>query len=255
MRGILRELPRGTATCALCLRSAELRESHIIPEFFYKPVYDAKHRFVVFSTDPAERHDLEQKGLKQHLLCDDCEERFCRYETYVSKVFYAKGRQREEIHGRRVAAQVVDYALFRCFILSLIWRMSESKLSLFRQLDLGPRHSEIIRQALLRDDPLRATQYPFIITEIMLEGQLWEDFMMGPQKVKAEGQTTYRFIISGRLFIVGVSGLDPSPTMYPMLLHPGGKLFTLIQKREEIPFLNETLAQAGESLRQRKRAE
>jgi len=33
--------------CKICCQQKELRDSHIIPEFFYKPMYDDKHRFNV----------------------------------------------------------------------------------------------------------------------------------------------------------------------------------------------------------------
>jgi hypothetical protein len=75
--------------CALCQQDRELCASHIIPEFFYKPVYDEKHRFYTFSTDPADEVEgPEQKGLREHLLCKDCEGKLSAWEGYARKVIY-----------------------------------------------------------------------------------------------------------------------------------------------------------------------
>ena len=40
-----------TGTCKLCLKeNVKLCESHIIPEFFYIPLYDETHRYRILST-------------------------------------------------------------------------------------------------------------------------------------------------------------------------------------------------------------
>lgn len=70
--------------CALCLADRPLRESHIIPEFMYQALYDDIHRFHVLSKEPQERNKLFQKGLREALLCDDCEQYMGRYERYMS---------------------------------------------------------------------------------------------------------------------------------------------------------------------------
>jgi hypothetical protein len=60
--------------CALCLdTNVKLAQSHIVPEFLYKALYDSKHRFQVISTNPSVRNSLEQKGLREPLLCKACE--------------------------------------------------------------------------------------------------------------------------------------------------------------------------------------
>lgn len=38
--------------CKLCKKEKELRKSHIIPEFFYKLLYDPFHRFNLISSKP-----------------------------------------------------------------------------------------------------------------------------------------------------------------------------------------------------------
>lgn len=59
--------------CKLCGREAELRRSHIFPEFLYLALYDEKHRAVSVSPVPGEEDRLVQKGLRESLLCQACE--------------------------------------------------------------------------------------------------------------------------------------------------------------------------------------
>ena len=74
--------------CKLCLKQKDLQKSHLIPEFFYKPLYDEKHRFHVLTTTPEDKNIFEQKGIREKLLCYDCEQYFSQLEDYVRKVFY-----------------------------------------------------------------------------------------------------------------------------------------------------------------------
>jgi len=73
-------------TCALCGKNEPLLNSHIIPEFAFKPTYDPKHRYHVLSTFARRPRLLEQKGLREPLLCAECETRLSQYEHYASQV-------------------------------------------------------------------------------------------------------------------------------------------------------------------------
>ena len=74
--------------CRLCGKSAKIVDSHIIPEFYYKPLYDNKHRFFTINSDPSVNNTFLQKGPREKLLCQKCEESLSRYEKYVSDVVY-----------------------------------------------------------------------------------------------------------------------------------------------------------------------
>ena len=44
--------------CKLCLKENKLSRSHIIPEFFYKPLYDEKHRINVLSLSHQQQNNV-----------------------------------------------------------------------------------------------------------------------------------------------------------------------------------------------------
>ena len=122
-----------TALCALCKKTADLQNSHIIPEFFYKLVYDKQpKRFRVMSANPAEPDRFEQKGLREYLLCRDCEQKLNRWETYA-KTAFVDGRGIGVVHqADAVVFHKLEYKTFKLFQLSLLWRMSVSTFGLFQ---------------------------------------------------------------------------------------------------------------------------
>src|SRR5437870_3517058 len=95
--------------CALCQQVAELCDSHIVPEFFYKPLYDSKHRFFRISSSP-EKHDTTlQKGLRERLLCQQCETRLSRYEGYFKRAFFDGGTGESIDDARYLRIRGLDY--------------------------------------------------------------------------------------------------------------------------------------------------
>ena len=74
--------------CALCLEEGhELRLSHIYPKFTYRRMRDDDNGFLHLSTGrPGVRPRFEQDGFKERLLCDQCEQRFQRWEDYFARI-------------------------------------------------------------------------------------------------------------------------------------------------------------------------
>src|SRR5574337_1403481 len=108
--------------CALCGEPHQLANSHIIPEFLYKSLYDELHRFHVLSLIPDQGNSLKQKGIREPLLCQGCEQKFSVWERYASLALeggvdltYRRERNLVYISG-------LDYAKFRLFQLSIVWR-------------------------------------------------------------------------------------------------------------------------------------
>lgn len=71
--------------CKLCKKNKPLRRSHIFPEWLYQPLYDDNHRFYVLSTDSNKRRGTRPKGIYEKLLCDECEQKFSKWEQVVKK--------------------------------------------------------------------------------------------------------------------------------------------------------------------------
>jgi len=181
--------------CALCLQNAELRDSHIIPEFLYQAVYDEKHRFLVVSSDPTEQPDLEQKGLRERLLGDCCEARLSRWEDYAKRVLsgegvvFAKGTDFLTVTG-------VNYAKFKLFQLSLLWRAGISSRPVFAAVALGP-HGESLRRMLLAETPGQTNDYgcTIVFPPEPAAQELFRHAISAPTVGRFRAHHVYRFLL------------------------------------------------------------
>lgn len=145
--------------CRLCLRDRQLRMSHIIPEFLYGPLYGPTHRIrSVHRSLPYIR--FLGKGVREALLCDDCEALLGRYENYFSGVWYgAQGLPSEIPAGvGKFLKSGLDYAQFKLFHLSILWRASVATLEDFRAVALGP-HQQRLRQMIVTENPGDVADY------------------------------------------------------------------------------------------------
>jgi hypothetical protein len=219
--------------CSLCLQQRELRASHIIPEFLYKQLYDEKHRFWVVSVREDERNELKQKGEREDLLCDECEERFSRYERYASLVLGGGLPLTVQRKGRLIFLGGIDYAKFKLFQMSILWRASVSSLALFERVTLGP-HEEILRRQLLSDDPGDPIAYGVIMWGITLAPGETPGVIMQPSKVRVEGFITYKFVFGGMMWVYFVSARNPGYPHSLFMLSREGSVVVQVRGIEEM---------------------
>lgn len=180
--------------CALCGEQAQLRRSHLIPELLHRPLYDEKNRMLMFE-HAATSALLLQKGFRESLLCDSCEQRMHVYEDFFDKRW--RRALPDPIPQQPFALQI-EYRRTKLFILSILWRVSVSKLEVYDKYSLGP-HEERIRQMLLNDDPGTRFQYPVIGGAILKpdDGHMLDSLMLAPIKLKVEGHWATRMIAAG----------------------------------------------------------
>jgi hypothetical protein len=225
------------SVCALCKNNADLQNSHIIPEFFYKLVYDKKpKRFRIMSANPAEPDRFEQKGLREYLLCRDCEQKLNRWETYAKSAF-VDGRGIEVVyHSDAVAFQKLEYMTFKLFQLSLLWRMSVSSLDFFKAVCLGP-HEERIRLALLKEDPLLPHEYPCWMVVVEVNGQLRTDWIWQPCLCKLDGFHIYWLVVTGIMFSFYVGSHQPPIEVTKSVLNAQNEMTIPITQLSQVPCL------------------
>lgn len=226
-----------STVCALCKMNGDLQNSHIIPEFFYKLVYDPNpRRFRVISAIVSEPERFEQKGFRERLLCKDCEQKLGRWESYAKKSFVdGQGLQITQ-QNIAVALSNLDYKLFKLFLLSLIWRMSVSTLDFFKEVRLGP-YEEKIRLALINEDPLRPEQCACSMVVVQLSGKTYTDWIVEPTLARVSGRHVYSLVITGILlnFHVGKQPLQQS--IAAQVLNERGEMAVPVMEMRNIPFL------------------
>lgn len=190
--------------CALCFNDVPLRRSHIIPEFLYKTLYDDKHRFQVLSIIPDQESWREQKGLREQLLCDECEQRLSVWERYASLVLKGGIPLACRQEGNVVYISGIDYCQFKLFQLSVLWRAGVSSLPFFENVRLG-KHAEMLRLLLLSGNPGSPERYGCFMFGLKHGDKAFTGIIMQPGKVRINGHTAYRFVFGGFLWSMLVS--------------------------------------------------
>lgn len=161
--------PNGT--CALCLRTRELRDSHFMPKALYRLIRASNHRnpHPVRATMRGRKQTAFQA--RTYLLCAECETRFDQNgEDYVMKQCY-RGREKFRLHEEvqkltEVADSTSDFTLYAAsqapkidiekltyFATSVFWRASVRSWIIegeeYEGISLGRKYAEEIRQYLL----------------------------------------------------------------------------------------------------------
>ena len=128
--------------CKLCGHAKDLRNSHIFPEFLYKRAYDSIHRAIRLDIDSMHKRYV-QKGIREHLLCDCCEEHLSKFEGEFKKTWYDENRIPDRITEKFLKLECLDYNLLKIFHLSILWRCSVATISDFKTVNLGPHEDRI----------------------------------------------------------------------------------------------------------------
>jgi hypothetical protein len=231
--------------CHLCDQKKALRRSHVVPEFFYKNLYDQKHRFYDTLNGRLARTPPHQKGLRERLLCQDCEIQLSKVEGYAYTLLYRNtpvvlaGVDHFTLH-------TVDYTSIRLFGLSLLWRMSIATSVMWRNVQLG-EHERTIKSMIRRHDPGTPHQFPFTCIAPLLGGQFYPDWVLQPDCVQADNGLTYRVVLGGYVFAFLV-GSDYDEEDAPFFVQPHGTWTIPVVDAMEIEFLAHDLKKIEEGI-------
>jgi len=228
--------------CALCFKSKPLRNSHILPEFLYTSLYDHLHRFEVFSSDPSKRRLHVQKGLREKLLCGDCEQQLSKHERYASLFFSGDlPGIRSTRKGDVVEIEGLDYEQFKLFGLSVLWRAGVSRHAMFQKVELGP-HEEKLRQMVHAGCPGEPEDYGFFLTILVHDNKVLSDLMVNPTRARLHGRICYRFVFGGLVWLFTVTNFLPANPMRDAFLSRQGKMLMLVNEFKNIRFLMDAAA-------------
>ena len=235
--------------CKLCHENKELCESHIIPEFLYGGLYDAeKHRFVQISGEgESESNKIFQKGLREPMLCKDCELKLSQWEDYAKRVIFGGEELEQERFKDFLVVRGVDYKKFKLFMLSLIWRAGASARKEFSNVSLGP-HEEKIRQILLADDPGNPYQYGCLLILTPSHFETMQGMMMLGQPSRFDQYRCYHFLMAGFTWAFLVdSHLEGLREKEKMFLSNDGTLPIVIDDKASKAYLEKTVVDWGKT--------
>jgi hypothetical protein len=204
-------------------------------------LYDDKHRFHQLSTNPESKNRLLQKGLRERLLCIGCEQRLSVLERYVSLVLNGGVELTHRREDKRLHLGGLDYAKFKLFQLSVLWRASVSSLAMFSQVSLGA-HEERIREMLLSEDPGPPECYGCLMFVLLQEEQLVQDIIVQPTWARLIGHYSYRFVFGGMVWLYVVSSHALPRYVSESFPQPNGACIVRLQSMDELTFLTKTVS-------------
>ncbi|MFC1613855.1 hypothetical protein ACFL5K_00990, partial [Gemmatimonadota bacterium] len=210
----------------------------IIPEFAYKTLYDSKyHSFYRLSTDEQDTPKIKHKGYYDRLLCKECEQRVGLYESYASSVFRGKADMEKKVTEKLIVFRNLNYALFKLFFLSILWRASISKLKEF-PIHLGS-HEERIRKMLLDQNPGDQFEYGLIASFNPQMQSFLQQMMTIPESIRIKNHLCYRFLLSGLFWLIIVSSHSYRFPYKDTFLSPDGTLLILVDVKWSSKFMIE----------------
>ncbi len=235
----------GVGRCCLCHSHDLLVDSHIIPDFYYKPLKQSEGQFYILSTNSAKRKINRQKGITEALLCARCDNgRLSKYESHLAQVLFHGGSLKANQRGPLLVFEGYNYKQIKNGLLSILWRMSLSTNPFFQNVDLGEKHQERLRTGLLNDITFPEEEYPILAVAPTFDGKVLPDAILMPDLIHLDGNRVYRCLISGLIFafVVGAFPLDEigEALILRKKLWPIGTA-----KVEDIPFLYEAALQYG----------
>jgi hypothetical protein len=241
--------------CALCQQERVLRQSHIIPEFMFEPVYDDIHRFHEMSRVPTKPNRLLQKGLRERLLCDECEQRLSHYERYARDVFFGNAARPPSRTPTGFLFTTLRYKPLKLFLISLLWRLGVTSIPQLKSAKLG-RHLERLRLLILTDDPGDYLTFPALTVALTFERSHAAGLILPPRHTRVEGRHVWAFVIAGFLFHFFVSNRPPPQGFWGGFLQLNGSFPVHLKDIKEVPLLQLWGAEisAAETARQRKRS-
>jgi len=188
-------------SCPLCLEpNKELANSHIVPEFNYAPFYNEKHQLRTFVGDGSKKEKPIQKGIRDFLLCDDCESKISAWEDHAARIVGPGKIDPLVVPTMKHIGLDIDYKKFKLYGMSLIWRMAVTKEPSFAIGSLG-KQQEVLRQAIFNEDPLASSKFPFYLEAYLApDGNFYTDWMSPPLHRDFFGKKGISIVIGGLLY-------------------------------------------------------
>ena len=188
-------------TCGLCRAAADLQESHVVPEFAYAPIYDDKHKIIAFEALKPGSHWKMQKGLREPLLCRDCEQFLNdRYEKWFKELWFDEPPLAPLESRDEGILSIPDAARFRLFHLGVLLRADLAKHGQWSEVNLGERHRSRITEMVRDGDPGSAHEYPIVCCAIRrspVDPSIWWDLVAPPNPGRLYGMRFYQFTFGG----------------------------------------------------------
>lgn len=198
--------------CRLCKLNMPLCMSHIVPNFFWVDsglkVCGGSFEVVCLS-HPEHSNPHCQDGFKELLLCDACENKLGRYESYAKKILFGHQGLLTNRPSSPYLWKGLDYKSMKLFQISILWRMGVSSHAYYSHVNLG-LHEEKMRSMLLSDDAGEPWEYGCIASLLNRKGIPLKSLFAQPHELLHMEYKCYRFVLAGMQWEMLLSSVKPN---------------------------------------------
>lgn len=201
--------------CQLCLKDKILiKKSHIIPNFLYKGLFDEKHKIINVNLNNLNVKSFLQTGFNDSdILCADCDNvLISKHERYASNTIFGNHENLdiETFAGNAILVPYIrfknlDYNSIKLFFLSILWKSHISKNTFFKEVDLGAKYSEQLRQMILNNNAGREDNFEVVLIRPETDGSRPTKSIVAPRRIKDKGNTAYVFHINEIMYHFNIS--------------------------------------------------
>lgn len=217
--------------CQLCLEDKTLlKNSHIIPNFLYKGLFDKKHKIVSVNLSDYSDRKIHQTGFKdKDILCAECDNNIIgSYERYASNTIFGDHQKLDvEIYNGDeegvpyIRFKNLDYHNLKLFFLSILWKSHLSVNPFFKEIDLGKKYAEQIRQMLINHDAGAEDSFEVVLIKPQTTSRIVKS-IVAPRRIKGEGNTTYVFHINEIMYHFNISSHNKMSMFYTSIIKKDG---------------------------------
>ena len=224
--------------CKLCHCEKKLCKSHIIPELAYKSLYDDKHKIKVISNYQNKLPPI-QKGLRELLLCKDCEEHLNEYEKYFNHAWFRNNIIPDCLSDELYTISGLDYQRFKLFHISILWRACIASREEFNRVNLTKEHEERLRQLILSNKPGTPNQYSIFGYVLVFPGnKVVKPLIVPPEQMELYNIPGFHFVFGGCIWHYLLSN-DVDLDQFPYVLKNDGVLHMLrVNAKEYEPVMS-----------------
>lgn len=236
--------------CKLCGTNTVVCNSHIIPEFFYLPMYIKKRKIFEIHPQIDKKDKTHQKGLREHLLCKKCEIKLSGYETYVSGIYKKITYNNNALlFSGGLNFTNLDYKKFKNCYLSILWRMSISSIEFCKNFKLDGNDEETLRNFILKDNPGDVNEYGFLGIIPLIRKTFYPDLMLSPRSMKFLNSDVCIVIFGGLLYMFFINLNDESMKAKKGFIQKDGSWIVTIDNAEEFLFLDKVFREINKKIK------
>lgn len=180
----------------------------------------------------------KQGGITQAILCRDCEGKRGKLETYMSNQIYKHADiVRSAKPGHRII-EGIDYTKAKLFAMFNLFMMGISTHAYYKQVSLGDKHTQKLRQMLLETNAGHPWEYATTWSRLRMNDKSFEGISLPPHRFRSsDGSWMYQYVFAGLLMTTSCSS-HPHPWILDLAKNGlDRKLIIFESNPMQIPFI------------------